>query len=227
MRSLKLSIDDELKYLGIYAYYGIARGVIVERGRVDIREHGRRLVNDLVRSYSVERVKELPIIRCYRNIMWRLGIDPTKVRVSSEALLRRVLRSASFPHINNVVDSCNLASLETLIPISVFDLGKIKEGVIKLRKARSNELFTDIDGDVELLKGNEVVLAVDDIILHMYPHRDSLRALIDLNTKDVLTVAYGVQDVPKTLVRDAASKVLKYLMMYCGARDVQGPYYID
>ncbi len=227
MKSLKFGVDDELRYLGVFIYYGMAYGVVVERGRVDIREHARKLVNDLIRSYSIERVRELPIIRCYRNIMLRLGIDPIKVRVSSEALLRRVLRSASFPHINNVVDSCNLASLETLIPISVFDLGKIAEGIIKLRKARPKELFVDIDGGIELLKGNEIVLAIDDFILHVYPHRDSINASIDANTKDVLTVAYGVQDVPKTLVRDAVSKVLKYLMMYCGARNTQGPYYVD
>ena len=41
----------------------------------------------------------------------RLGVDPTKTRPASEALLRRVLQGKGLPRIHPAVDVCNLASL--------------------------------------------------------------------------------------------------------------------
>jgi phosphoenolpyruvate synthase (EC 2.7.9.2) len=43
-------------------------------------------------SASLEGLKEDPVVRAYRDFYWRLGIDPTKVRPSSEALARRAFR---------------------------------------------------------------------------------------------------------------------------------------
>jgi DNA/RNA-binding domain of Phe-tRNA-synthetase-like protein len=211
-------VDEGISRFEISVFYATVGEVIVEKDRVDLREYARSLVNNLVSTYSVDRVKDIPIIRFYRDIMWRLGIDPTKVRVSSEALLRRVLRGGSFPAINNVVDACNLASLETLIPISVFDLSKIR-GDLRLRKAKPNEVFVSLDGTERLLTGDEVVLADDSgNILNLYPHRDSKIASVDMNTRSVLVIAYGAPGVPQSLVRGAVERSLKYLMMFSNAK---------
>lgn len=223
---ISLSIDPELRHLGIFLYYGIASNVVVEKGRVDVREHARRLVSDLVSAYVLGRVRELPIIKCYRNTMWRLGTDPTRVRLSSEVLLRRVLKSGSFPHTNNVVDSCSMASLETLIPMSVFDLRKIESKNLRVRRSRPGELFMKLNGDVEVLSGGEVVLSSGGNILHLYPFADSRVALVDAGTKDVLVVAHGVREVPKILAREAVSRTLRYLAAYCGAKATEGPHYV-
>ncbi|MEM1679655.1 MAG: phenylalanine--tRNA ligase beta subunit-related protein [Sulfolobales archaeon] len=214
---IEFIVSREVKLLGISSYYGFAEGVVVEKGRVDVREYCRKLVSSLLSYYNVERVKDVPTIRSYRDIMWRLGIDPTKTRVSSEALLRRVLKSGSFPHINNVVDACNIASLETLIPISVFDLSRVR-GPLELRYSKLGEKIVDIDDNVRELKGCEIVLADSNSILHLYPHRDSKTALVDLNTQSVLVVAYGAPGVPHLLVKEAVERTLKYLSMFCYAR---------
>ena len=42
----------------------------------------------------------------------RFGVDPTKTRPSSEALLRRIRKGEPLPRINNAVDICNWCSLE-------------------------------------------------------------------------------------------------------------------
>ena len=219
-----INIDPHIKHLGIFLYYGIAHDVIVEKDRVDIREYAKKVINSIINSYVIERLREHPIIRAYRNTMWRLGIDPTKIRISSEALLRRVLRRGTFPHINNVVDSCNLASLETLVPISIFDLHKIKS-VIILRCAKPGEVFKSLSNEDEVLRGYEVVLAeVDGKILHLYPHKDSKETLVTNETRDVLVVAYGAPEIPRLLVRDAVSKTLNYLTMFCNAKNLKGIY---
>ena len=51
----------------------------------------------------------------------RVGLDPTKTRPSSEALLRRVRKGDSLPRINSMVDVCNWCSLEFQLPYGLYD----------------------------------------------------------------------------------------------------------
>ena len=59
----------------------------------------------------------------------RVGIDPTKTRPSSEALLRRVRKGDELPRINSLVDIINWCSLETQLPYGLYDLDQIRGAV--------------------------------------------------------------------------------------------------
>ncbi len=220
---LKLSVSLEVRSLGIFAAYSYCRGVRAESGRPDVHAD-LRLAVEKVASLSVDSLKNHPIIQAYRTVMWRLGIDPTKVRPSAEALVRRALRRGCLPKICSIVDACNIVSIETLVPISVFDANALTPP-LTLRRARQGEEFVDFSGKVRKLKGEEIVLADgEDKILHLYPHRDSIHAAIVVgSTRDVFVVAYGAPEVPKALVLRAVNmlnaKLLKY---YPEAECVEG-----
>ena len=70
---------------------------------------------------SPEQIRDQIIFRAYRDFFWRVGIDPTKTRPASEALTRRIVAGKSLPTINTLVDSYNLASVETFVAIAAFD----------------------------------------------------------------------------------------------------------
>ena len=70
----------------------------------------------------------------------RLGIDPTKTRPSSEALLRRVKKGDHLPRINTLVDICNWCSLELQLPYGLYDLSGI-EPPIELRLGADGEQY--------------------------------------------------------------------------------------
>ena len=59
--------------------------------------------------------------RLYRGI----GLDPTKTRPSSEALLRRVRRGDTLPRVNTIVDLCNWCSVETQLAFGVYDRDRL------------------------------------------------------------------------------------------------------
>ena len=61
-------------------------------------------------------VESAEITASVRSMYKRVGIDPTKTRPSSEALLRRVRRGDELPRINSLVDIINWCSLETQLP---------------------------------------------------------------------------------------------------------------
>lgn len=161
-------------------------------------------------NYTLGNLKDNPIVRAFRDFYWRIGIDPTKIRPASEALVRRILSGSSLPSINNVVDAGNLASAETLIPIGLYNLDKVVGDPV-LRFARQDEEFIDLTGRIRKLETNTIVLADDVGIIHIFPHRDSLRTMVEWDTKRVLVVACGVKNVPKELVDYAAERVIHYL----------------
>ena len=65
------------------------------------------------------------ITAAVRTMYKRVGLDPTKTRPSSEALLRRVRKGDELPRINSLVDIINWCSLESQLPFGLYDLSKI------------------------------------------------------------------------------------------------------
>src|SRR5467141_2594280 len=72
-----------------------------------------------------------------------LGKDPSRYRGSAEALLRRVVAGKGLPQINAVVDIINLVSVESRLPVGLYDLGHIV-GEIVFRAGRAGETYTGI-----------------------------------------------------------------------------------
>ena len=71
-----------------------------------------------------------------RALFHRLGVDPTKTRPSSEALLRRVVQGKGLPRVNLAVDVCNLCSLEHQLPLGLYDREYVKGAVQRARRPR-------------------------------------------------------------------------------------------
>ena len=115
------------------------------------------------------------------------GRNPGRYRVSSEALIRRIRRGDELYHINSVVDVNNLISVESGLSVGSYDLAHI-HGAITLRKAESGEGYNGIGKDF-LDMENILVLADDDGIFGS-SMSDSTRAMVTLDTKDVMVVVY-------------------------------------
>lgn len=207
--SNKISKHFEIK-LGI----NIVKNVEVKRDEKRTLELLIKVLDEL-KNIKLEELKNHPIIRAYRDFYWRIGIDPTKQRPSSEALVRRVLKSGKMPIINNVVDAGNIASIRTLTPIGLYNVGSIRGNVV-LRFAKNGELFEPIGSKTEKLKENQIVLADDVGILHVFPHRDSKRTMIKKDTKDVLVVACGVPNISYEYIKQAADTVTHYIVKLSG-----------
>src|SRR6478735_7949052 len=85
-------------------------------------------------------------ITAVRTMYKRVGLDPTKTRPSSEALLRRVRKGDTLPRINSMVDVCNWCSLEFQLPYGLYDAANI-EGDVELRIGRADESYPGIRKD--------------------------------------------------------------------------------
>jgi len=130
-----------------------------------------------------------------RQMYRRMGLDPTKIRPSSEALLRRVRRGEELPRINSLVDIANWCSLETRLPYGLYDADKI-EGLVTMRLGRAGEQYAGIGKDVVHLEGR--LTLADGQGPFGNPTSDSARTMVTTETRRALVVIFapaGTSDV--------------------------------
>ena len=122
-----------------------------------------------------------------------LGKDPARYRGSAEALLRRIIAGKGLPRINAVVDIINLVSVESRLPIGLYDLAHVS-GDIVFRAGRAGETYKGI-GKYDLnLEGLPVFC--DAVGPHGSPTSDSERTMVTSETRNVLAViiSFGGKD---------------------------------
>jgi DNA/RNA-binding domain of Phe-tRNA-synthetase-like protein len=216
-----ITIDYELAalYPGLRVSCARVEGLTIS-ARDERLEEFKGLVLDRIRKTvgSLDDVKDLPLVRAYRDFFWRVGLDPTKVRPAGEALARRIIGGRGIPTINTFVDSYNLASAETLVPIAAFDLSKVGQDLL-MRRARGGEEFLGIGMDSPLaLKGVEVVIEDrrDGRLVAVYPYRDAAASKVTERSRDVLLVSCGVPGVDIPKLEEARDLAVDYVLKYCG-----------
>ncbi|MGB7844451.1 MAG: phenylalanine--tRNA ligase beta subunit-related protein [Candidatus Acidiferrum sp.] len=119
-----------------------------------------------------------------------LGKDPARYRGSAEALLRRIVSGKGFPQINAVVDIINLVSVESRLPIGLYDLARVK-GDILFRAGRPGETYKGI-GKYDLNLEDLPVFS-DDVGPHGSPTSDSERTMVTPETRSIaaILVSFG------------------------------------
>ena len=121
---MRISIDQQLRevlQLGVLRLDQIA--IPADRGAID--ETMDRICGEVEQAHRGLTSGQVPGARAARALYRAVGIDPTKTRPSSEALLRRVLKGQPLYRIHPLVDLFNLASLASLLPVGLYDEAKI------------------------------------------------------------------------------------------------------
>ncbi len=214
---MRLTVDPGLRetFPGLDAH-------LVELGGLRVRERDERLdafVPVLVQEFrghlKLETLKDEPRLRAYRDFYWRVGIDPTKIRPASEALLRRVLQGKEFPRINTLVDAYNLASMKTRIAIAAFDAAHT-HGDLRMRLSRAGESFRGIGMEAPVvLKGVEVVCEDDEGLVAIYPYRDSHRTRATAATTATFFMTCGVPGIERPTLVEAAETTREFVERFC------------
>lgn len=206
-----VAVDEAAQGLGIRVAYSLAWGrPVKELDAGQLHGEEERLLRELGERYSLETLRGNPVVRAYRDFYWRIGIDPTKTRPSSEALVRRALRGR-WPRISPVVDAGNIASARYMVPIGLYDAERFQPPA-RITLARGGELFNPIGGDPERLeKGTPIMVDAGGVVMHLYPHRDSRETMIRPETRCILILAAGVPGVEQARLEAAVREVQRLL----------------
>jgi len=156
-------------------------------------------------------------IAAVRTMYKRVGLDPTKTRPSSEALLRRVRKGDSLPRINSMVDVCNWCSLEFQLPYGLYDAAHI-DGDVELRIGRAGESYPGIRKDAVHVDGR--IALADRLGPFGNPTSDSSRTMVTTATTQAMLVVFAPVEIDArqlTRVLDATSQ---RMAEFTGCREV-------
>lgn len=181
---MKLTVAPELESI-------VRPGVLWLDGAVVV-EAESRLDAPLAAAAAAARAHPPEEIAAVRTMYKRVGIDPTKRRPSSEALLRRVRKGEPLPRVNSMVDVCNWCSLECQLPYGLYDAERI-EGDVVLRLGRAGESYAGIRKD-DVHVGGRITL-VDSIGPFGNPTSDSARTMVTTATTRALVVVFAPVEV--------------------------------
>jgi DNA/RNA-binding domain of Phe-tRNA-synthetase-like protein len=155
-------------------------------------EREPRLNSPLAAAEAAVRINPPAEVTSVRAMYKRVGLDPTKTRPSSEALLRRIRKGDTLPHINSMVDVCNWCSLEFQLPYGLYDADQI-DGDVELRLGVAGESYAGIRKDDVHVDGR--IALADRIGPFGNPSSDSARTMVTTATTRALLVVFAPREV--------------------------------
>jgi len=169
-------------------------------------------------EFTVESLAEAEPVRAVRAMFREWGMDPSKYRPSSEALLRRVVQGKGLCRVSNVVDIGNLGSLETGWPFGCYDRSKIGPPVA-LRHGAAGEKYEGIGKQTWHLEGRPVL--ADPAGPFGSPISDSTRSMITESAKEIMIVIYAPARVADASLNLAITRLQERLTQFAGVSDVR------
>jgi DNA/RNA-binding domain of Phe-tRNA-synthetase-like protein len=149
-----------------------------------------------------------------RELYRSLGIDPTRHRPGSEALFRRAVKGKPLPRILGAVDVCTLCSVEFLLPICLYDAGRIR-GPVVLRIGRAGESYPGIRKGEIHLDGRPALFDEDGPFGN--PTSDSLRTSVREETASLVMVIFAPASYPRERMDSHVAFARDRIERYLGA----------
>ena len=159
-----------------------------------------REINDycevLKKETQIEDLASSSRIKAGREIYKKLGKVPSKYRISSEALIRRVLQGKGIYKVNNVVDINNLISLKSKFPVGSYNVKNLHSPI---------SLIIGKEGDQYKGIGKENI------------NIENLPVLID----SIGSFGSPTSDSERTMIANDVSKILMCIFSFSGKSDIE------
>jgi DNA/RNA-binding domain of Phe-tRNA-synthetase-like protein len=179
-------------------------------------EREPRLTATLAEVESLVRQQPPADVAAVRTMYKRVGLDPTKTRPSSEALLRRVRKGDPLPRINSLVDVCNWCSLEFQLPYGLYDAAHI-EGDIELRLGRDGESYPGIRKDDVHVAGR--LTLADARGPFGNPTSDSARTMVTTSTTSAVVVVFAPAEMAGRRLVQVLDETVARMGEFTGCRE--------
>lgn len=193
---------------------GIVRPAALWMERAVVVEREPRLDVPLAAAEAAIRIDVPADVTAVRTMFKRVGLDPTRTRPSSEALLRRVRKGDPLPRINAMVDVCNWCSLEFQLPYGLYDAARI-DGPVELRLGAEGESYAGIRKD-DVHVGGRITLA-DSLGPFGNPTSDSARTMVTVATTSALLVIFAPGNTSLARLREVTEVTAARMHEFTGA----------
>jgi DNA/RNA-binding domain of Phe-tRNA-synthetase-like protein len=155
-----------------------------------------RQIDELLSQRAGEAFPPPPLKEAIRDMLRKGGYRPAGRSKPASEYLAQAAREGRFPRINNLVDSINLLSLKSGLPISLLDLGAVGQAA-QIRYGRDGERYVFNAGGQEIDLAGLVCICRAEGGADMFgiplgtPIKDSMAGKVNDHTTSVLAVIYG------------------------------------
>ncbi|CEQ11347.1 tRNA-binding protein [[Clostridium] sordellii] len=186
---VEIKILDKIKEVCPNIVLGcIQASVKVESSSENLLKEIDEYCEELSKKMSLEDISSLPRIKDAREVYKKLGKAPSKYRVSSEALMRRILQKKGIYKINNIVEINNLISLKSNFSVGSYNVRNI-QSPIYLTVGAKGEKYKGIGK--ELINIENLPVLSDSISTFGSPTSDSERAMITNDVNEIIMCVYS------------------------------------
>lgn len=196
----------------------LLEGLSVREEDPALHEEVARHCADLRERFGGGPSGDVPGTADARVLYKALGIDPTKTRPSSEALLRRALKGEGLYRINTLVDALNLCSLREQRSFGLYDVARLRPP-LSLRRGGPGEGYEGIRKGRVNVEGRPVLC--DAFGPFGNPTSDSLRTCITTDTNGALVVLYARAAAPEAEVAAIVERTAAELVRFSGGSVVE------
>jgi DNA/RNA-binding domain of Phe-tRNA-synthetase-like protein len=213
----KITISETIKKRISELVLGcIECNVKVSESNPGLWEEIENICKFIKQTMDFAEVSNHPAIKASRLAYRLCGKDPARYRLSSEALMRRVIKGYDLYRINNVVDVLNLVSLRTGMSIGGYDAEKI-EGDIVHDLGLKDEPYEGIGrGELNI---ESLPVFRDRISAFGSPTSDSVRTSVTNQTKRYLMIIFGFSGIEPT--NEATELSVNLLKKHAEATDIE------
>lgn len=135
---------------------------------------------------------QIPMVQETRRLYRSVGLDPTKTRPSSEALLRRVIKGKGLYRVHPLVDLFNLASVTAQLSVGLYDASRIAGDLVTVAIGEDGWGFDGIRKGRINVAGRLCVVDAEGPFGS--PTADSLRTSIEGEVPDALAIFFQPVD---------------------------------
>lgn len=213
---MNIKITDKIKGLCPEINLGLLIGDIVV---TDSLEKIKLLLNVEVEKIKLNCTMEnykTEALESAKQLYRKLGKDPSRYRISSDSLYRRIIKNKGVYYVNNVVDINNIISLRTVLSIGAYDLDKISGNII-YDVGMKEEIYEGIGRG--MLNIENLPVLKDDLGPFGSATSDSLRTMVTKDTKRVLMVIHSFDK--SVNISDSLNQLSEYLKEYSEGKNIE------
>ena len=176
---------------------------------------------DVKQRFALLAINERPAIAGTRRLYRALGKDPSRYRVSSEALCRRIIRGLGIYRLTTLIDVVNLVSIKSGYAISGLDRDKITGNKLTMSVGTADDIYNGIGRGVLNIEGMPVYRDAAGPIAT--PTSDEERTkFTDETTHVQININAFVPEMP---LEEAVEWMAELLKKYAHATDVETQIY--
>ena len=108
---------------------------------------------EIKQRYELLEINKRPAIAGTRHLYKALGKDPSRYRVASEALCRRIIRGLGIYRLTTLIDVVNLVSIKSGYAISGLDGDRIEGDTLTLSVGTADDVYNGIGRGVLNIEG--------------------------------------------------------------------------